>query len=377
VEWVEATGRTIEEAKERALERLGVSEDEAEVYVIKDSRRGWFGRVRSEARVRARVRPAPVPPKVGEHGRRERRQRRGERQRRGTSSDADGKGREARRAPTGEGRNGRNDRSGGAPRGGRERSEMGNEPTGRTEASSTERGGPAGRSERDSPAGDTAAFRTGQGEGEPGEDLDAGGSAPEPPASEQAQVAAEFLRGLVACFGKRATVEAAPVDEASVLVNVDGEGLGILVGPRGATLEAVQELTRTVVQRRTRARRTRLYVDVGRYRERRAAALERFVRDVAAQVLASGTARVLEPMRPADRKIVHDTVNAIPGVVTRSEGEDPLRRVVILPEGPQAAAPPPTGVAEEPLPHEPAGRRSEQVDAGRGGGGIPGGDDGS
>ena len=68
------------------------------------------------------------------------------------------------------------------------------------------------------------------------------------------------------------------------------------------------------------------------YRERRKEALERFTHQVAEQVLASGSPTSLEPMSPADRKIVHDTVNEIDGVRTTSEGEEPRRRVVILPD---------------------------------------------
>ena len=72
-------------------------------------------------------------------------------------------------------------------------------------------------------------------------------------------------------------------------------------------------------------------VDVAGYRKDRREALERFTRDVAAQVVATGVVRVLEPMPPADRKVVHDTVNTIDGVSTASEGEEPRRRVVIHP----------------------------------------------
>ena len=77
---------------------------------------------------------------------------------------------------------------------------------------------------------------------------------------------------------------------------------------------------------------TRIRVDVAGYRAKRKAALERFTQDAAAAVLDSGQARALEPMGAADRKVVHDAVNEIDGVVTRSEGEDPRRRVVIVPE---------------------------------------------
>jgi spoIIIJ-associated protein len=73
-------------------------------------------------------------------------------------------------------------------------------------------------------------------------------------------------------------------------------------------------------------------VDVAGYRQARREALARFTKDVAAKVLDTGEAVTLEPMTPADRKVVHDTANEIEGVSTASEGEEPRRRVVILPE---------------------------------------------
>jgi spoIIIJ-associated protein len=95
----------------------------------------------------------------------------------------------------------------------------------------------------------------------------------------------------------------------------------------------LQDLTRTVVQRRFPSKTDRILVDVAGYRERRAAALQRFSTQVAEEVRSSGSERALEPMSPADRKVVHDTINEIEGVVTRSEGEDPARYVVISPAG--------------------------------------------
>jgi spoIIIJ-associated protein len=152
------------------------------------------------------------------------------------------------------------------------------------------------------------------------------------PMDRQAEVAQEFLAGLVERFGAQATVEVRPVDEETVELAIVGDDLGLLIGPKGQTLSAVQELARTVVQRRTGGRNGRLLVDVGGYRQARRAALEKFTVQVADEVKSSGRPRSLEPMSPADRKVVHDTVNDIEGVATTSEGEEPRRRVVILPD---------------------------------------------
>jgi len=110
---------------------------------------------------------------------------------------------------------------------------------------------------------------------------------------------------------------------------VRGDDLQMFVGARGATLTQVQDLTRVVSQRRLGDHDTRLRVDVGGYRERRREALGRFAMKVANDVMESGTPRILEPMNSADRKIVHDTLADVAGVVTHSEGDDPFRRVKV------------------------------------------------
>ena len=154
----------------------------------------------------------------------------------------------------------------------------------------------------------------------------------EVPLSEQADAGRAFLEGLLAELGLSASVGGEELDEETVELTVNGTDLGFLIGPKGATLAALQEVTRTVVQRRTGARNGRIMVDVAGYRRKRKLALERFTSDVAAQVKETGTPRQLEPMSPADRKIVHDAVNQIDGVSTTSEGEEPSRRVVISPD---------------------------------------------
>lgn len=148
---------------------------------------------------------------------------------------------------------------------------------------------------------------------------------------QQGEAAQAFVAGLVREFGLSAEVTVSEVDEDTVLVAASGDDLGLLVGPRGATLAAVQDLTRTFVQRQSESRTDRILVDVGGYREKRAAALRRFAEGIVAEVQASGEERALEPMSPADRKVVHDAVNEIDGVETRSAGEEPARYVVIQP----------------------------------------------
>jgi spoIIIJ-associated protein len=150
--------------------------------------------------------------------------------------------------------------------------------------------------------------------------------------AEQGDRAREFVVGLMAEFGAETSVEVVEIDDETMEVQVTGRELGLLIGPKGQTLAAVQELTRTVVQRHTAGRTGRLVVDIAGYRQRRREALEQFTRQVAAEVIASGVQRAIEPMGAADRKVVHDTANDIEGVRTMSEGEEPHRRVVLLPD---------------------------------------------
>lgn len=152
----------------------------------------------------------------------------------------------------------------------------------------------------------------------------------EVPIEEQAESAEAFTRGLVDAFGAAATVGAVvSADDDTVLVEVTGDNLGLLVGPRGATLHAIEELVRTVVQRQTGGHGVRINVDVAGYRAKRRDALEAFTRQLAERVIETGRDQALEPMSAADRKVVHDVAATIDGVETTSEGEDPRRRVVL------------------------------------------------
>jgi spoIIIJ-associated protein len=144
------------------------------------------------------------------------------------------------------------------------------------------------------------------------------------------EAALTFVGGLTTAFGFDASVDAV-VDGSEIEVRVDGDSLGLLIGPGGRTLLAVQDLARVAAQRRLGDHDTRLRVDVAGYREKRREALARFATSIAEQVKETGIARSLDPMPSADRKILHDVLAGIDGVSSRSEGEDPNRRVVVAP----------------------------------------------
>jgi spoIIIJ-associated protein len=151
---------------------------------------------------------------------------------------------------------------------------------------------------------------------------------------EQGEVAAEFLEGVLTRMGLVADVEPA-FEDGTMYVDVLGQGpddedMGLLIGRHGQTLDAVQELTRVVVGQRT-GMRARIVVDVEDYRRRQRSRLEARAREMAKRVARSGREEELEPMNPYERKVVHDAVSGVSGVRSASRGEDPERRVVILP----------------------------------------------
>ncbi|MGK2947514.1 MAG: RNA-binding cell elongation regulator Jag/EloR [Acidimicrobiales bacterium] len=315
MEWVETTGKTVEEAKDAALDQLGVDEQDAEFEVLEEPRTGLFGRTRGEARVRARVRPTQPRPKV------ERRERRGK----GARS---GKPVERKRG----GRSQGGDRPGGSrpKRGPAEPStDAPDAPAATTEQAETA----APTTQR--PKAERAPRRGNRGQDRPRHDDDDDQESIEmtdAQLTEQGEVVQGFLVDLLDAFGLDGDVTATPAEEGAIELAVTGDDLGLLIGPKGQTLQAVQELSRSVLQRQLPGEtHARIRVDVGGYRARRKEALERFVRQIADDVKTSGVQKALEPMSPPDRKVVHDTVNEIDGVQTISEGEDSRRRVVILP----------------------------------------------
>jgi len=159
---------------------------------------------------------------------------------------------------------------------------------------------------------------------------------------EQAEIAADFVEGLLSRMGLVADVEQG-VDDGTMYLNVvggeseseddeDEEDMGLLIGRHGQTLEAVQELTRVVVSHRT-GLRCRVIVDVEDYKKRQRARLASKAREVAKRVARTGREEVLDPMNPYERKVVHDAVAEVSGVESSSRGEEPDRRVTIRPRG--------------------------------------------
>lgn len=306
MEWVETIGKTIAEAKEKALDQLGVHEEDADFEVLEEPKQGLFGRVRGEARVRARVRPTQARQKVDRRDRkRADKTEKADKADKANASTSAADGEQPARAP-------------------RATASKASKAPAAAKAAQPKAARPSNNNGIEKSNGTANGSRSDHlsNDSEPKEQL--------VDAHQVGEEAVRFMTELVSAFGLTGTAELVE-DGDDLEVRVHGQELGLLVGPRGTTLQAVQDLARVAAQRRLGDHDTRLRVDVGGYRERRRAALGAFATQMASEVTTTGIARVLEPMSSADRKIIHDTLSGVDGIATRSEGDDPNRRVIIAP----------------------------------------------
>lgn len=300
MEWVEGFGDSVEAAKEIALEGLGVHEDDAEIEVLNDVKFGLFNRVKEKARVRARVRPATPRSKDDR------------RRRRGKSGNGSGQSSRSNQPASAKKRGGS---SGGSNR--QKSAQAEKKPEKKAEKKSDNK-----NQSRKNENGREANRNRKSGD----KDMDT------MTLTEQADLAEAFVTGLATEFGESVTFERTEVDEAEIRIVVDGENLGRMIGRRAATANAIDELVRTVLQRQAGGgREGRVRIDIGGVAGRREDALREFCVKIAEQVRDSGKEVSLEPMRGSDRKVVHDAMTSEDGVDTISEGEDPNRRVVVVP----------------------------------------------
>jgi len=274
VEWVEVHGKTVDIAVGVALEELGISDRElADIEVIDEGVRGTLGFGKKDAIVR--VKPKPMPKK---------RRRRTRKPREGEAIDSRENSQTRQNRP--------NQRSG---QGGQQQRSSGNK-----------------RQTQNKPqAEDKEKIVVNR--------------------DEQADVVRDFLNGLLKAFGLEGDVQVVVEDDA-VVAQVFGDQTEALVGERAVILQAVLELTRTVVQRQTHDG-VRIRLDIAGYRERRREALAIYAERLGQRVLEDGAELQLEPMNAADRKVIHDSVAEIAGIRSYSEGEEPRRFVVLGPDG--------------------------------------------
>jgi spoIIIJ-associated protein len=292
-EWVEVRGPNVEKAVEAALAELGLSSpDQADVEVMQEPQRGFLGLGGQDALVRVK--------------RKERSSRdsasRSRRTRGGTSSRPSG-GKPAEAEPR---------REAAAKGAGRE--SQGRNSTGRT-------------SSRSAPAAPNRPTERPKPKERPVREDD---DREETPIPDQSADIRRFLEGLLSAFGLEGEVKER-IEEGVIYIDVVGEQTEALVGPKGSIIQAVLELCRTIVQRKTMDG-AKIRLDIAGYTERRREALRIYTTRLAEKITAEGGEVMLEPMNAADRKVVHDTVAEIDGVRSFSEGEEPRRSVVIAAE---------------------------------------------
>jgi spoIIIJ-associated protein len=282
MEWVEATGTTVDVAVEAAIAELGLeSVEQAQVEIIQEGKAGFLGVGARSAIVKVSRKPR----------KRNRRNRRGAR---GSSSAG-----QQKKTPEKK-KSGQDRKNGGGSR-----------PSSRKKPAEHKKNG----SSKERRAMDENA------KAEPKKDK------PETSIEDQAKVAEDFLSGLLKSFGLEGEIQTRIEDEVLYL-DIVGEQTEALVGPKGATMYAVLELTRTTVQRHTFGA-PRMRIDIAGYGARRREALTIYTAKLVDQLKESGGEVMLEPMNAADRKVVHDAATEFEGVRTYSEGEDPRRAVVI------------------------------------------------
>lgn len=146
---------------------------------------------------------------------------------------------------------------------------------------------------------------------------------------QEGDAAADYLEQLLDIVDYDGDIDL-DVENDRAVVAIVGSDLSALVGPDGTTLDALQELTRLAAQQATGVR-SRLMLDISGHRQNRRNELTALAGETAKAVVASGKAVALHPMNPFERKVVHDSVGALDGVHSESEGDEPHRRVVVHP----------------------------------------------
>jgi len=269
---IEVKAKSVDLAIEAAMQELGVADrEDVDIDVITEPVKGFLGMGGQDAVVRVKRRPA--------------RKQRNRRQKTEKSNQARQKNSQNRQQ----------DRSRDGKNGGRRQNQKG---------STSRSGGKKTKSE--SKVSDDR---------------------PDLSAEEQADLAREFLEGLVEAYGLEGSVSTT-IDDDVIVADVQGPQTEAMVGVRGSVRSAIHELTRTVLQRYSKDT-ARLRLDIAGYAERRRKALSIYAEQLIEQLMSEGGEIMLEPMSPADRKVIHDVASEHDDVSSYSEGEPPKRYVVL------------------------------------------------
>ena len=281
---IDVTGKTEEEAIQNALRQLGLDRDDVSVEILERAKSGFLGLGSCPAKVRVSYgpeeeEPAPAPVK-------EERADRWAEERWGDEAAEE----EAPRRPRREERKPRRERREDRP------------------AQKQETAAPAEAVQTPAPAVPQDL----------GEEVD----------DEKAQAIRRFLSGLLEQMESSAEIRIYLPEKGRYKVILEGKSLGGLIGRRGETLDAIQQLTSYAVNR-SGGGRVRIQLDAEGYREKREQSLQHLARKVAAKVTKYRRSVTLEPMNAYERHVIHTALQDVPGVTTYSTGVDPNRRVIV------------------------------------------------
>ena len=314
MEYSEKYGKDVDEAVRLALDELGLREDQVMVTVLEEPSKGFLGLREKYAKVRVeKIEEAVIeddisqadalaaegkPQTKAKHDFRKKNRSQGQTQKSGQSSQERSEGR-------GEGRKsgGGNTRSGekfDKDRGGRDSRDGRNRKRDR-------------QKEQDAEIDLTGVEHI----SEPIENL-----VPDPE-----NESAIFLQDVISKMGLTVQIEGFKNEECS-FIEIKGQDSRIVIGKRGQTLDALQYLTNLVSNKDTDEYK-RVIIDVEGYRSRREKTLEQLAVKLAKKVLSTGRTARLEPMNPYERKVIHATLQHVNGITTKSEGDEPYRRVII------------------------------------------------
>ena len=308
MEWIETTGSTVDEAKDRALDRLGIAEDDMQFEIIEEGSSSLFRLKRKDARLRARVKPVSTKPTF------DRRARNKNQSRGGKNSSKPGAGRNNNSKKNSNNNSNKESNKKSNKKSNNNKTDKNAASTGKkrdTDIKSSKKGSSKTDSENRTKGKETVEKNKMNLE-------------------EQSEIIEDFVAGLLEKMDLQARVVSSIEDNRAV-VQAQGLNLGLAIGPRGETVRAITQLSHTMIQRLSDGEAEgKLTVDIGGYRERRRTFLAEFAVNQANEVLEDGNSIALDPMNASDRKVVHDAVSDVEGVATRSEGSDYDRHVVII-----------------------------------------------
>lgn len=283
----EKWGKDVDEAVRLALEDLGATEDQIKVTVIEEPSKGFLGLGAKLAKVRVElIEDEPPAEKAKSHKK---------------NKDSQKK--------QGENRNKRDLRKKDKPQGGQGSKPSGNQT--RNERPKRNERKPHEESYPEIDLSNKPNLSERPSDLVPADDSDA----------------AEFLKSLIDKMGIDIVMESFKNDEC-FYIEISGKDSRTVIGKRGQTLDSIQYLTNLVVNKE-REEYLRTIIDVEGYRSRREKTLEQLGAKLARKVQKTGRSVKLEPMNPYERKVIHSTLQGIEGITTRSEGEEPYRRVIV------------------------------------------------